>query len=142
MHLQQQALHIAQTFDVTTPKDKLVLFSISFQNNDTNKQLADNYISSHQGFVTIASTPCGKALEELQLFDKKNELTQDEAYQIWGIASTRMVLYAKGNITAFIKGAHPLSTFCQYELPTILLNQNITTVNGKDKFSLFAEPWF
>lgn len=141
MNLKDQALKIAQNYDVTTPKDKLVLFSVSFQNNDTNKKLAEEYVKNNSGFVTIADTPCGKALDKLPLFDPQSGISQNEAYQIWGIASTRMVLHAKGNITAFVSRAHPLSTFCQYELPTILLNPDITTINGKNKFCLFAEPW-
>ena len=141
MNIKDEALRIAQTYDVTTPKDKLVLFSISFQNNDTNKKLAEEYVKKNSGFVTIADTPCGKALEKLQLFASHSGISQNEAYRIWGIASTRMILHAKGNITAFVNGAHPLSTYCQYEMPTILLNPNITPLNGKSKFCLFAEPW-
>ena len=142
MQLKEKALNIAQTYDITTLESKLVLFSISFQNSDTNKKLAIEYTHKHHGFMTIADTPCGKALEELNLFDNADKISKQEAYEIWGIASTRMVLHAKGNITAFVHGAHPLSTFCQYELPTILLNPDIKTINGKDKFCLFAEPWF
>lgn len=140
--VKQQALTIAETYDVTTAPDTLVLFSTSFQNDETNRQKVLEYVKSHYPAVTIEDTPCGNALKELDLFAPNSGLTQEEAYQIWGIASTRAVLKAKGNITAFIKNAHPLSTFCQYELPTILLNNDIKTINGKDKFLLFAEPWF
>lgn len=139
--VKQQAVFIARTYDIITQPDTLVLFSTSFQNDETNKQLAFDYVKNHASSVTIEDTPCGKALKELNLFSPSSGLSKEEAYQIWGIASVRMVLKAKGNITAFIKNAHPLSTFCQYELPTILLNGDITTINGKDKFSLFAEPW-
>lgn len=139
--VKQQALEIARNYDVTTEPDSLVLFSISFQDNDNNKRLAFEYVRSHASAVTIENTPCGKALLALDLFSPQSGLSQEEAYQIWGIASTRMVLRASGNITAFIKNAHPLSTFCQYELPTILLNPHIKTINGQDKFLLFAEPW-
>lgn len=138
----EQALIIAKTYDVTTAPDTLVLFSTSFQDDETNKQLAFDYIKKHPSSVTIADTPCGKALEQLDLFAPDSGISQEEAYMIWGIASTRMVLRAKGNITAFVKNAHPLSTFCQYELPTILLNPDIKTINGKDKYLLFAEPWW
>lgn len=139
--VKQKALTIAQTYDVSTKPDTLVLFSTSFQNNETNKIMAFDYVKNHASAMTIEDTACGRALKELNLFSADSGISQDEAYQIWGIASTRMVLHAKGNITAFIKNAHPLSTFCQYELPTILLNPNIKTINGKDKFQLFAEPW-
>lgn len=139
--VKQQALDIARNYDVSTPPDSLVLFSVSFQNNDNNKKLALDYVKQHPLTVTIEDTPCGKALEELDLFSPQSGLSKEEAYQIWGIASTRMVIKASGNVTAFIRNAHPLSTFCQYELPTILLNSKIKTVNGKDKFLLFAEPW-
>ena len=140
MVVKQQALTIAETYDVTTAPDTLVLFSISFQNDDTNKQKALEYVKNNPTAVTIEDTPCGKALKELNLFAPDSGLSQEEAYRIWGIASTRTVLKAKGNITAFIKNAHPLSTFSQYELPTILLNSDIKTINGKDKFSIFAKP--
>ncbi len=137
----QKILEIARTYDVTTKPDSLVLFSVSFQNDDTNKHLALDYVKNHKNAMTIEDTPCGKALLKLDLFSPNSGLSRDEAYQVWGIASTRMVLGASGNITAFIKNAHPLSTFCQYELPTILLNHEIKTINGRDKFLLYAEPW-
>ena len=137
--VEQIAYEIARNFDVTTKPDTLVLYSISFQNNDENKQQALVFIKNNPSYVTISDTPCGKALEELDLFSPQSPVSQEEAYKIWGIASRRMILQASGNITAFVKGAHPLSTFRQYELPTIMSNEKIKTINKQDKTSFFAE---
>ena len=132
-NLYNQAKHIAETFDVTTDKDCLVLFSISFLPTKENKIKAFNHIKTHPDKKMIDHTPCGQKLEELNLFSRPDEITCEQAHDVWYIASRRLIAAASGNITAFVDDAHPDSTFRKIELPAILDNPRITTINNLDK---------
>ena len=134
-----EAMKVAETCDVSTPEDGLVLYSVSFLPTKENRELAFQYVKEHSGFVTIENTLCGSKLVEMSLSDK-GELTDEEIASIWATASQRMIKNAKGNITAFVKGADLRSVFCRVELVNILENPLITTINGEDKH-LFASKY-
>ena len=51
-----------------------------------------------------------------------------------------MIAKASGNITVFVDGADARSVFRSVELPAILQNPNIDSINGKDK-NKFAKTY-
>ena len=133
-----QAIKIAQSYDVSTPKNGLVLYSISYLPTTQNRDKAFEFIQKHKEYKTIENTPCGAKLTELNFSHSQYGLTSKEISQIWSIASKRMIEQAQGNIIAFIDEVDYRSVFCQTELPNILKNPNINTINNEDKY-LFAK---
>lgn len=134
--LYKKALFIAQTADVTTPRDSVVLYSVSFLPTKENKDRAFAYVCKTPEARMIDQTPCGKQLVELG-FDA-GDLTEEDklkAAEIWKVASQRFIEAASGNVTAFVKGADPRSVFLSIELPEILKNPNISSINGMPKGS-------
>ena len=135
-----EGLKVAKTFDVSTPKDKLVLYSITNLPTKENREQAFAYVASHPGSMMIEHTPCGAKLVEMGFLSSESGVSQEELVLIWKEASKRMINSAKGNVTAFVKNADSTSVFRTMELPTILNNAHIKTINGEDKFS-FAEQF-
>ena len=136
----QQAFRIAQDYDVSTPKDGIVLYSISYLPTKENRDKAFAYVKSHPGSMMIEHTDCGAKLVELGLSSSDCGLSNEEIADIWSIASKRFIDGGRGNVTAFVTGADARSVFCRQELPSILENPNITKINGEDKFS-FAKKF-
>ena len=132
-----EALEIANTKDVSTLKDCAVVYSISFMPNEKNKELAFRYLEQNKKAKLLDMTECGKALIDLGLNGKVNEVHK-KITEIWKIASKRYIENASGNINAFVEGADERSTFYSLELKEILDNPKILTINGIDKF-LFAK---
>jgi len=128
----QNGLHIAETFSVKTEKDQAVLYSISYQPTAKNKDMAYEYIKTHFGAQTLDDTPCGKELCN-QGYATTMDIAPDALRKIWYTASERFIALASGNLTAFVEGADKRSTFCRIEVPAILKNDNIKTINGVDK---------
>ena len=87
----------------------------------------------------LDDTPCGKALIDLGLDGKVNEVGE-AITKIWHIASERYIKAASGNIHAFVEGADERSTFCTTELAEIMKNPQITHINGVEK-SLFSKTF-
>jgi hypothetical protein len=129
----EEARLIAETADVTTPPDSVVLYSISYLPTAENKQQAMEYIKNHQGCYTLDDTVCGKKLIALGL-ETGNNAPAQELLKIWAVASARFIAAASGNITAFVKNADKRSTFVSVELPHILANPHIFKINNEDKF--------
>jgi len=128
-----EAMIIAKTFDVSTPKNGLVLYSISFLPTKENRDKAFAFVNENKESKTIENTPCGKKLVELGFACANISLNKDMVAEVWSVASERMIKNAKGNVRAFVDGADPRSVFCRVELPNILANENIITINGIDK---------
>ena len=133
------AYTIAETADVSTPKDSVVLYSISYQKTPKNKQNALEYMKNNPSAKMLDNTECGRLLIELGL-ETGNDNPPEELLKIWAIASKRFILSASGNITAFVDNANKRSTFISVELPLILQNEKILSINGIDKFE-FAKQW-
>ena len=131
-----EALIIAKTYDVSTPKDGAVVYSVSFMPTDDNKKDAERFVKEHPTAKMLDDTPCGKALIALGLDGKVNEVGE-AITKIWHIASERYIKSASGNIHAFVDGADERSTFCTTELAEIIKNTKITHVNGIEK-TIFA----
>ena len=133
------ARHIAETADVTTPEDAVVLYSISYLPSTENKQQAHAYMRTHPSAMMLDDTDCGKQLMALGL-ETGSGTPPEELMQIWAIASRRFIMAASGNVTAFVKNADLRSTFVSVELPLILQNPRIGHINGIDKH-IFAQQW-
>ncbi|MBQ8481491.1 MAG: hypothetical protein IJ532_03040 [Alphaproteobacteria bacterium] len=135
----RQAFAIAQTADVLTPKDSVVLYSISYQPSDDNKRKAMEYLRLNPDKKMLDDTECGKKLIALGL-ETGNESPDAEILKVWAIASERFIKAATGNLTAFVDNADKRSTFVSVELPMILKNEQIKTINSIDKLE-FAEKF-
>ena len=138
-NLINKALEIANNFDVSTLKDGAVVYSVSFMPSEKNKELAFDFLKKNTCAKMLDDTPCGKALIELGLNGKVNDVCE-EITNIWKIASKRYIACASGNINAFVDNADERSTFYSTELNEIINNPNIFTINGIDKF-LFAKTF-
>ena len=137
--LLEQGLKVAQNYDVTTKENSAVVYSISYQKTSKNRDDAIEFIKQNADKMLIEHTECGAKLVELG-FESTNTLNCEEVKTIWAIASRRFINAAKGNIIAFVNNAHPESVFISVELPNILNNSNITTVNNIDK-NIFAKQF-
>ncbi len=134
------AVEIAGTEDVKSAPNTVVLYSVSYQPTTKNKDAALAFMRENPQMVMIDNTVCGKRLIELG-FDWSvldDEHDRFKAAEIWRLASRRFIAGASGNVTAFVDNADPRSVFRSEELPAILNNPKITTINGVDKFDFAA----
>ena len=136
MNKLDEAYNIAENADVSSAPDCVVLYSVSYLTNKENKIQAQEYLKSHKNCLTLDDTDCGKKLIALGL-ETNFKAPEEELMKIWAIASERFIMSA----SAFVKNADPRSTFRRIELPNILKNNKITTINYEDKF-LFVERYF
>lgn len=131
------AVEVAGTEDVRSAPDTVVLYSVSYQPTTQNKDAALAFMRENPQTVMIDDTVCGKRLIELG-FDWSvidNDHDRIKAAEIWRLASRRFIDCASGNVTAFVDNADPRSVFRSEELPAILRNPKILTINGIDKFA-------
>lgn len=134
-----KGLQIARSYDVSSKENSVVLYSISFQPTQVNREKAFKYIKNNPDKIMIEHTECGAKLVETG-FESIKTLNQEDIMTIWGEASRRFIAAASGNVTAFVDGADPRSVFRTVELPNILQNPNIKTINNIDKFE-FAKQF-
>lgn len=132
-----RGMKIAHSLDVSTPENSVVIYSISFQPTRQNRDNAFAFVKSNPGAMMIEHTECGAKLVEMG-FESCKMLGQEEIMTIWSEASRRFIMAASGNVTAFVDGADKRSVFRTVELPNILQNPKIRTINGEDK-NLFAK---
>ncbi len=135
----ENCMKVAQNYDVATPKDCLVLYSVTGQPTKKNRDDAFAFVAEHKGAMMIEHTPCGSKLVEMGLSSSKPPLADNEIVLVWQAASRRMIEQASGNVTAFVDGAVPESVFRKTELPLILQNKKIKTINGFDKNKFAAQ---
>ena len=135
MDIYKQAKTVAETFDVSSPENSVVLYSISYLPTTRNRDLAFDCVRSNPGKMMIEHTACGAELVRLGLdsADKCN-LPSEQIAAVWKAASKRFIEAASGNVCAFVEKADRRSVFRSMELPTILQNERIRTVNGTDKY--------
>lgn len=134
MDLYTQAMKVAETFDVTTPPDSVVLYSISYLPTTENRDKAFAYVKENTGKKMIEHTACGAELVRLGLASSSScNLSAEQVAKVWKVASKRFIEAARGDVRAFVDGADPRSVFRSMELPTILQNEHIRTINGIDK---------
>ena len=137
--LYQEALDVAGSYDVATPRNSVVLYSISYLPTTENRDLAFAYVKEHPLAKMIEDTVCGKKLVELGIGYHEVGLSQDQIAHIWAVASRRFISSLKGNVIAFVKGADPRSVFRKVELPLLLKNENVIQINGQEKKAFAAQ---
>ena len=130
----KKAFRVAQDYDVSTPKDSAVLYSVNYLPTKENRDNAVEYVKRHPGKMMIEHTDCGAKLVEMGLSSSDCGLSNEEIADIWAIASKRFIEAATGEVIAFVKGADPRGVFRRQELPSMLENANITSINGENKF--------
>jgi hypothetical protein len=139
-NLYNQAVNVARTDNVDSLPDTVVLYSVSFLPTMENKDMAFRYMSENPSSMTIEKTECGRNLLKLGFdFDILPDEDKATAAEIWKIASSRFIKSASGNITAFVKNADKRSVFRSVELPEIMSNPAIRTINGIDKFDFIIQ---
>ncbi len=132
-NLFSDALKIAKHYDVSTPENGLVVYSVSYQPTKENRDKAFKYVADNPGSMMMEHTPCGAKLVEIGMASSDTGLSEEELTLVWKEASKRMIDEASGNVTAFVDKADQRSVFCSLELPAILNNPNIKTINREDK---------
>lgn len=138
--LYEEAIKIASETDVSTSKNTVVLYSISYLPTTENRDKAFAYLKQNPKAVTIEDTVCGRKLVELGIGYQEVGLSQENIAHIWSVASRRFIKSVKGNVTAFVDGADKRSVFCSVELPLLLENPSVTQINNIDKYE-FAKKF-
>ena len=138
--LYQEALNVAGSYDVATPRNSVVLYSISYLPTTENRDKAFAYVKSHPKACMIEDTICGKKLVELGVGYHEIGLSQEEVSHIWAVASRRFISGVTGKVTAFVDKADDRSLFRMVELPMLLENPAVTKINNMDKHR-FAEQF-
>ena len=123
--------------------------ALFFAGPKANWKQAETFAQNNK-MVSIARTKGGKTLEALQ--DKEilnyvarkgnqsKEINSDSVKagvnRIWGSSSRRYAAAAKGDVKTFVCGANTRSIYRRIELPTLLNNRNVQTINGLDRTAL------
>lgn len=137
------------TDELRTRAGELVLFSGS--EPDPRTQLGKVYASlqaraivgpNAMGFTTIRETPLGQKLDAAQLnHELSSGLKREDAQEVWGLASRELARHASGNVTVVL---HPDATskhvFFREELPALLANDRVTSINGIPREQLRDQP--
>jgi hypothetical protein len=126
-----RAADIAAKGDFKTPHDRSVFYS-----GPGNREKALH--AAQNGGVPIDATPGGKALNAENLYGEFSPVTNKEADAIWSKASETFANAASGDVTAFVRGALPNRVFGSTELPLLLKNGNVTSINGISAAALRA----
>lgn len=74
MDLYKQAMTVAETFDVSSPENSVVLYSISYLPTTHNRDLAFDCVRSNPGKMMIEHTACGAELVRLGLDSQINAI--------------------------------------------------------------------
>lgn len=128
-----KALQVSRSYDVSTPENGAVLYSVSYLPTKENRDKAFAFATAHPDKMVIEHTDCGAKLVEMGLSSNDSGLTADEVAEVWCVASQRFIKAAAGEVTAFVDNADSRSVFRRMELPNILENPRLTTINGIDK---------
>lgn len=84
-----------------------------------------------QGSHTIEDTLVGKILSEANLWDSRSSgISPEEAATVWADASHRFAKNASGKVLTNVTGAIQDRTFRNIELPELLKNEKIDSING------------
>ncbi len=117
-------------FDVATPRDGATFYSNDAERGGPhrNRDRADVLIKEGDGrYARIETTPGGRWLNDEQLYKK---LPQEQADAVWSEASKKYANEASGDAKTCVVGARPSSVFRRDELPVLVDNEKVTSVNG------------
>jgi hypothetical protein len=118
-------------FDVNSPKDGAIFYSDDFQGNKSmNRLRAENYSDGGKTKTTLEQTKGGRWLDDEKLFEHGSPIDDPDAKFLWGKASRQYAQQASGDTRCFVTGSSPRSIFRTVELPALLQNPNVTSLNG------------
>lgn len=119
------------TFPVASSHDGAVFYS---DDAGKNRGAAEAYaeLCSRAGkkTTTLEATPCGKWLENQNLYTPASGLSRQQADQVWGKASVKYAGEASGSCRCFIVNAPRERVFRKHELAALLNNDNVTDLNN------------
>lgn len=135
MRTLQEDIHAANTYSVDS-NGKAVCWSGGYG----NYLRAQEYAHQNKA-VTLERTTAGRALngvfERNNLRFPKNQVESDKlSHRITTVASKRFAQNASGDVKTFVCGARPNSVFRKTELPSLLRNKKVTSINGIDRSTL------
>ena len=122
----------AARFNVSSFNNKAVFYS---GDNDKNKARA----LAQKGLNPIDRTFAGKKLAGInERYRQRFGLLEGDrrSNKVWTLASKRYAQNARGSVKTFVCGSRPNSVFRKTELPTLLKNQKVTSINGIDRNTL------
>ncbi|HWL38008.1 MAG TPA: RHS repeat-associated core domain-containing protein [Frankiaceae bacterium] len=114
-------LDLVEYLDVSTGPNEAVFYS-----GPGNRALAEAF-AKQNGKSTLEMTNGGRWLDAQRLFEP-NQLTTEEALQVWSRLSERFAAGSSGSVTGFVDGAKATGIFNTVEYPTLLSNPNVTNV--------------
>lgn len=125
----------APTFDVRSPADGAVFYSDDYQSAQSNNRVrAENYARQRSAdghaTTTLEQTPGGRWLDDEKLFEPGSPIDDPDANVLWSRCSKKYAQQASGDARCFVTGSSPRSVFRKVELPALLANPNITSLNG------------
>ena len=124
-----KGLEVALYGDTSSDQDKAVFFSGA----DEKRQAAD-FCRKNPGYKHVCMTEALHQFDDLKLFGRGSPLTIKEIYDLGDIISERFAQEASGNVTIFIgPKCKPHGTFMRVELPAIMSNEAVLTINGNPK---------
>lgn len=94
-----------------------------------NAEYARAYADKH-GMRPVETTEGGQFLDKPSRF---MEYGYERAISLWVVASQKYARHIKGDVRTFVCCATPHSVFRSVELPIILANRKIKTINGKPR---------
>ena len=138
--LKETAVRIALNADVSSPRDSAVFFAGSKKNMREAMHFCRE--NSEDGFMTLLHTEAHQQLSELPLSGRESRFSSEEMFDLNGAASARFAQEASGNVTVFCNKVTGRSTFFTLELPALLLNDEVETINNEDKmlWLRFVQP--
>lgn len=107
---------------------KLVKWNRRLEWPESDKSSVGNYSSDTPIPGSLESTPGGRALENMRMFEPGSKVTHAQAHRIWHDAARAVVELATGTVTIFMSGVVPGSVFQEIELPALKRNPNVTIV--------------
>ena len=112
-----------EQLNVSTPENGAVFYSDKGAREDAE------IFAQQNGKMTLESTPGGKWLDDLKLFDDGVKgVNPNDAYSIWKRTSERYAKEASGVSIGVLNNSNPDSIFNKVEFPALLLNVNTTNV--------------
>jgi hypothetical protein len=128
-------------FDVSSPHNGAIFYS-----NDREDQWHLNRNSADElGLTRLEQTDGGQWLEaqktyqSIETLDGQRTLwTKPNADSVWSEASTKFARSASGNVTTRVIGAEQDTLFRSKELPALLENQKVGSINGVSREELKA----
>jgi len=112
-----------EQLNISTPENGAVFYSGKGAREDAE------IFAQQNGKITLESTPGGKWLDDLKLFDKGVKgVTQEDALPIWERISQRYAEHASGVAVGILNNPRPTSIFNLSEFPALKLNTNIKNV--------------